>query len=214
MDKRSLAPLIFVPIGVYLLVMLLVSVLATHPSTLGWIGFAIAAAIAVAAGATALVLFPRSRTNSARAHPHPGPLFRLLVVSDVDVEPAELCSAVKLRLVGRRAVVRVISPVLPSTSHFFADDEKAERFKAHQRLQTALRALAATGIEARGAVGTDDPFQSVGDALAFFPADEILLVGAVEPARGWLDERFEARARDLFDVPVATVLGPAPLARH
>ncbi len=210
MGKRSLALLVFVPIGVYLLTMILIAALVTHPPALGWVGLGAASAIGLLAGAAALRLFARTRTNSVRTHPHPGPLYRLLVVADTDVEPAELVSAVRLRLLERDAEVHLVAPVVPSAFHFFTDDEEHERAATNRRLEKAQRALAAAGIEARGMLGTDDPLQATADALAGFRADEILLVGTLEPARSWLDDDFEARARDLFDIPVATVYGRAP----
>lgn len=211
MKRHTLALAIFVPVGVYLVAMLALAIFVLKPPALGWIGLGGLSAFLLLAGGAGLWLFPRMRTNAVRLHPHPADeaLYRLLVVLEVDVEAAELCSAVRLRLIGRDADVRVVAPVVVSPLHFVADDEGREDSEAHRRLRNALRALAEAGIRAQGTIGADDPLEAAGDELPGFPADEILLVGALESSRGWLDEGFESRARDLFGVPVATVFGRA-----
>jgi len=99
----------------------------------------------------------------------------------------------------------VITPVLASPLHLLADDERHERDEAEARLQATLESLARTGVQVEGVVGADDPLQAVGDALAGFQADEVLLVGPLPSGRDWLEQGFEKRVRDLYGVPVATV---------
>jgi len=213
--RRVLGLWVFVPIGAYVLAMLAIAGFVTHPSTLGWIGFGVAAAVALLVGTVALILFPRMRTNADRVHPHPGPVYRLLVVLDADVDPAELGEAVKLRLIGRHAEVRLVAPVIAAPLHYLTADEDREVQAARERIDAAIRSLAAVGVRVEGTVGTDDPLQAVGDALTEFRADEILLVASLTSRRGWLDEGFERRARDLYDIPVSTVFGgPSPAATH
>jgi hypothetical protein len=207
MSKQHLASLVFLPIGLYVALMLGLAAFVVHPPLLGWIGLALAAAIVLLAGALAVAFFSRMRTNADRLHPRAGAVYRLLVVTDVEVEPAEICSSVGLRTVGRRAEVRVIAPVIASALHFVSDDEEGESLDAAERLQATLAALANAGIPARGAIGTDDPLQAAGDVLHDFSANEILLVGPLPSQRQWLDRDFEQRARDLFGVPVSTVFG-------
>lgn len=214
MGRRELVRFVFLPIGVYVSAMLLLSVFVTHPPALGWIGLAVATIVALLAGGLVVVLFPRMSVNGPRLHPHSSPVHRLLLVLDVDVDAAELGSAVGLRMIGRRAEVRVVAPVVATPTHFAFGDEQAESDEAALRLRTALTDLADAGIRAEGTVGTDDPVQAVGDVLADYPADEILFVGAISPTRGWLDRDFERRVRDLFGVPVSTVFGTTKRDGH
>lgn len=207
MNNDRLAQLVFLTIGLYVALMLGIAAFVVHPPLLGWIGLAVVGVVALLAGTLAVAFFSRVRTNAERLHPHPGGVYRLLVVTDVDVEPAEICSSVGLRTIGRRAEVRVVAPVIASPLHYVSADEERESFDAARRLQATLAALANAGIPAQGAVGTDDPLQAVGDALRDFPADELLLISRLQPARSWLDRDFELRARDLFGVPVSTVFG-------
>lgn len=210
MHREPRPALVFVPVVLYVALMLALAGLVVHPPLLGWIGLAVVAAVALLAAALAVAFFSRMRTNAPRLHPHAGAVYRLLVVSDVDVEPEEIQSAVWLRALGRSSEVRVVAPVVASALHFAAADEEHEGLEAVHRLQATLKALAASGIPAQGSIGTDDPLQAVGDALAGFAADEIVLVGALPSHRVWLERDFERRARDAFGVPVSTVYGAVP----
>jgi len=207
MSKDRLAQLVFVTIGLYVALMLGIAAFVVHPPLLGWIGLAVSGVICLLVAALSVAFFSRMRTNAERLHPHAGAVYRLLVVTDVDVEPAEICSSVGLRTIGRRAEVRVVAPVIASALHFVSTDEDREGSDAAGRLRATLAALAKAGIPAQGAIGTDDPLQAVGDALRGFPADELLLVTRLQSARSWVDRDFERRARDLFGVPVSTVFG-------
>ncbi len=204
---RRLGVAVFVAVGLYFALMVGLAAFVLHPPLLGWIGLAVAASIATLAVGLGLAFLSRMRTNAPRLHPRSGAVHRLLVVADVDVEPDEIGSAVRLRTVGRRADVRVVAPVVASTLHVLSADEEHETFDATQRLRSTIGALAAAGITASGVVGTDDPLQAVGDVLSEFPADEILLIARLQSRRLWLDQDFERRARDLFGVPVSTVFG-------
>lgn len=213
MARRSLTTLLLAPIVAYLVAMLVLAVFVLHPPLLGWIGLAVLAAAGLILGAAAVALLPRLGENATRVHPREGPIYRLLVVSDVDVEPDELVPAIRLRLVGRQAEVRVVSPLVASPLRFLAGDERHERAAAERRLRRTLRTLSEAGIEAKGSVGTDDPLQAAADLLPGFAADEIVFLGPLASRRGWLEQDFERRARDMLGVPVSTVFGQPPGAR-
>ena len=210
--NRSVALIVFGSIAGYSTVMLALALFVLHPPALGWIGFGVATVAASLAGATLVLAFAHTRTNAVRLHPRPGAVYRLVVVSDTDVEPAELLSAVRLRVVGRAAEVRVVAPVMTTPLRFLAAAEEGDEAEAAGRLAMTLILLRRVGIKAQGVVGTDDPLQAVGDVLADFPANEILLVGTLSSRRGWLDRDFEREARDRFGVPVATVFARRELA--
>ena len=207
MSRRSIAPLVFLTITAYSALMLALAVFVLHPPALGWVGLGLATVAGWLGGALVVWLFGGTRTNPVRLHSRPGGLYRLVIVTDTDVEAAELASAVRLRVIGRTAEVRVVAPVMTTPIHFLAAAEEAEREDASRRLQTTLTALRAAGIDAQGTVGIDDPLQALGDVLGDFHADEILLVGTLPARRDWLDRGFERQARDLFGVPVSTIYG-------
>ena len=214
MRGRPYLWLVFAPVLVYLGVLLAVA-LFVHPTTLGWIGFGIAAAVALLIGALAAVLYPRTRTNAVRTHPRPpDDAFRLLVIADTHCVGPAFDRSVARAVTGRAAEVLVVAPVLTSTLHFVTDAEESEREAARVRLTAALQGLASVGIAARGILGYDDPLQAIGDALAGFPASEILLVAPEHGQRGWLHQDLESRARDTFGIHVSTATIATDRARE
>ncbi len=214
MQKRSLSVVVFTPILVYLVAMLALAVFSLHPPTLGWIGLGLLSAAGLATGWLAVTLIPRMGVNVVRHHPGAEAPYRLLVVADAEIEPSELCSAARLRVMSRPSEVRVVAPVLVSALHYLSADEGGEHAAAERRLADALAALGSAGIHALGTVGVDDPMQAVGDVLVQFPADELLLVATLPASREWNERHFEQRARDLFGLPVSTLYGrPAPARR-
>lgn len=210
MRKHSLAVVVFGPIALYLLAMIVLAGAYLQPPLLGWLGLGIVSVVALSLGAVAYRLYPRLGINAARVHhPELDDRFRLLVVSLSEVDPAELEAAVAVRLVGRRGIVKVVAPLAASTVHLLTADEEPEGAAAAERLEHVLGMLARAGITASGEVGTDDPLQATGDALAEFPADEVLLLATVPARRDAGGETFERRARDLFGVPVTPLYGAA-----
>lgn len=191
------------PVLTYLAVLFLVGVFVVEPSTLGWVGFGVAAVVGLLIGGVVSYLYPRSRANAARVHSRLGERFRLLVVADARCDRAELCRAVQRSLAGRPGEVFVLAPVLASPLHFLTDAEEGEREDARVRLTEAVLGLEGLGIESHGMVGGDDPLQAIGDALAGFPATEILLVA--RERRSWLEHDLERKTRDAFGVHVSTV---------
>ena len=186
-------------------VLFLVAAFVVKPPALGWIGFGVAATIGIVIAGIAAVLFPHTRANAARLHPRFGGHFSLLVVSDAHCASAGLCKAISDTLAGRAADVLVVAPVIASPLHFLAEDEEREREDARVRLSETLFGLTKLGIEARGVVGADDPLQAVGDALAGFPANEILLVSPPKRQEIWLEHGLAKQVRDLFGVRVSSV---------
>lgn len=214
MRERPYLVLFLTPVLAYLTLLLLVAAFVARPSALGWIGFGVAAAVAVLIGTGAAILYPRSRTNAPRLHPHPDGTFRLLVVADAHCEGAELCRAVERSLAGRPAQVLVVAPVLASPLHFLTDAEPDEQDDARARLGEALTGLDRLGIAAQGIPAGDDPLQAIGDALARFPADELLVVAPESGRRSWLEHDLERTIRDAYGVHVSRLmLGPSSVAR-
>ena len=106
----------------------------------------------------------------------------LLVVADERCDSVSLAAALGAKVAANDAVVFVVAPVLASPLHFLAEDEERQREDARERLDETLNELTQFGIAARGMVGSDDPLQAIGDALARFPANEILFAAPTEAA--------------------------------
>ncbi|HUK45197.1 MAG TPA: hypothetical protein VLV28_07875 [Gaiellaceae bacterium] len=202
------------PVVAYLVVLLLIAVFVVEPTTLGWIGFGVAAAVGLLIGGAATFLYPRSRTNALRLRPQTDGTLRLLIVADTRCEGTTLCEAAQRALAGRTGEVLVVAPVLASPLHFLTDAEDAESEDARVRLTEALQALTRLGIPAQGTLGSDDPLEAIGDALTGFPANEILLAAPEQGRRSWLERDLEHKARHVYGVHVSTVTletaSPAP----
>jgi hypothetical protein len=181
---------------------------------LGWIGFAIAATVTLAAS-TALAVFLVRSTQAAGAglpRPRPKNSRRLLLVAD------EACSGAALAtsLEGRNADVFVVAPTLVSPIRFLDSDLDPGRASAQGRLAETVTALAERGIDARGVVGSEIPLEAIEDALAFFPADEIVVATPPSERANWLEEGVVERARSLWNLPVSHVVvsGAAERENH
>jgi hypothetical protein len=205
MRSRSSAALLFAPVLACLAVLLFVAVFVVEPSALGWIGFGVVTAVGLLVAGLAAVLYQRTRVNARRVHPRPDGPFRLLVVADVHCDARVLGAAVRRIAAGRVPEVLVVAPVLATRLHFLTDSEESERADARVRLTEAVAALGQLGLEVRGLVGMDDPLQAIGDALAGFPANEILLATSTQTRGAWLEQGLERRARDAFGVHVSRV---------
>jgi hypothetical protein len=188
---RNSALLVATPVAAYLALLLLVAALV-RPPLIGWLGLGVVAIVGVALTTGAVILFPRMRTN-VTAVPGTGP--GLLVVAEATCTSSALRDVVR-RHVGDRALpVHVVAPVLAPPLHYLSTDEERERSAAEARLEATLTELRAAGIPAGGEVGADDPVQAIGDALAVFPATELVLVTG-SPSH-WLDGDLLDRVRGL-----------------
>src|SRR3954466_8392171 len=98
---------------------------------------------------------------------------RGLVVSNETVEAEILRDTIAARA-GRTQVV-VVAPALNTRLRHWMSDEDPAREAAERRLAGCRAALAAAGVHVDGWVGDADPMQAIADALAVFPADELLV---------------------------------------
>jgi hypothetical protein len=113
---------------------------------------------------------------------------KVLVVALDTVIPAELPDA----------DVLVVAPALNSRLRHWVSDEDAARRRAHERASAFVDLLEQHGAHAEGRVGDADPLQAIADALATFPADEIVIAAQREQ----LADELASRARDRFALPV------------
>src|SRR6476619_2767212 len=100
------------------------------------------------------------------------------------------------------AEVLVVAPAVNSWLRRWVSDEDGARRRAEQRAAAFVEDLERRGIHAGRRIGDADPVQAIADALATFPADEIVIAGAPEPRTRLVDE-LASRARRRFSVPVS-----------
>lgn len=141
--------------------------------------------------------------------------YRLLVVANETAGAGALAAAIA-GFDPATTEVLVVAPALTGRLRFWADDDWAARSFARERLHACLDTLAVRGHDANGQVGDADPLLAIEDALAVFPADEILLVTHPPGASNWLERRLVERTIERFGRTVAhLVVEPvAPAGRR
>lgn len=100
------------------------------------------------------------------------------------------------------ADVLVVAPALNSRMRHWMSDEDPARRAAERRLHGCVAALAVAGVHVDGWVGDADPMIAIEDALAVFPAEEILVATHPEERSNWLAHDLVARACARFALPV------------
>jgi GABA permease len=133
--------------------------------------------------------------------------YRLLVVANQTVGGKALLTEIANRGEGRRSEILVVTPALAGSraAHWASDlDEGMEL--ARQRMELSLQAIDEAGMRARGTVGDSDPNVAIEDALAGFPADEIIISTHPPDRSRWLEHGVVQRARDEFRLPVTHVI--------
>ena len=110
-----------------------------------------------------------------------------------------------LEEVRRRAIdgeVLVVAPALNRRlAHYVSDTDAAVR-AARERLDRAIGWLVEAGIEARGEVGDADPVLAIEDALAGFPATEIVISTHPPDRSNWLEKDIVRRAGECSGLPI------------
>ncbi len=86
-------------------------------------------------------------------------------------------------------------------AHYVSDTDAAVR-AARERLDRAIGWLVEAGIEARGEVGDADPVLAIEDALAGFPATEIVISTHPPERSNWLEKDIVRRAGECSGLPI------------
>ena len=131
---------------------------------------------------------------------------RILVIANETCPGHRLADELRARAGGGPSEVLIVAPALTGRlRHLFSDTDGALE-RARERVDESVAALAEQGVQARGEVGDEDPIMAIRDALATFPADE-LIISTHPPARShWLEKRVVERAREDFEVPVTHIV--------
>jgi hypothetical protein len=136
---------------------------------------------------------------------------RVLVISNETVEAELLRDTIAAR--ARVTKIVVVAPALNSRLRHWLSDEDPARREAEDRLAGALAGLRAAGVDADGWVGDADPMVAIEDALAIFPADELLIATHPEERSNWLAHDLVGRACARFSLPVLHLVVDAVTAQ-
>jgi hypothetical protein len=136
-----------------------------------------------------------------------GGAHRVLVVAGDAVADEELRREIGKHLAEADSSVWVVAPAFARTRFKqVAGDVDEGIADAKARLDQTLEELRAAGIAADGTVGDSEPDRAIEDALAIFPADEILLVTHPDDESRWLEDEAFERARRSFEQPVTHIV--------
>jgi hypothetical protein len=99
-------------------------------------------------------------------------------------------------------------PVRVSHLHYLTNDEREESDDAENRARLAIELLRQRGVAVTGGVGSDDPLESMTDALGSFAATRVLLATSTEEDSYWMEQGLVAKARSLTPLQVDQVVVP------
>ncbi len=103
------------------------------------------------------------------------------------------------------AEVRVVAPAFDSKTRFWTSDNDEAIARADEVQQKTVEQLAADDVDAVGDTGESDPLLALQDALATFPAEEIVICTHPESERNWAEEDLVEQAQGRFSVPVRQI---------
>lgn len=129
----------------------------------------------------------------------------VLVIANRTLAGAKLREAVRERAASGDVRFRLVVPQTNPSAGLVIYDE-AVRESAQVRVDLALSAVAAEGIEATGEVGDSDPFMATMDAVAQRRPDEIILSTYPMQASGWLRRDLIERIRNATALPVEHIV--------
>jgi hypothetical protein len=129
----------------------------------------------------------------------------VLVVASRTLGGAKLLDAVRERAASGETRFRLIVPQSKPSAGLVIYDE-AVRESAQVRVDLALSAVAAEGIEATGEVGDADPFLATMDAVGERRPDEIIVSTHPAPHSGWLRRDLIERIENASGLPVEHVV--------
>jgi hypothetical protein len=100
------------------------------------------------------------------------------------------------------AEVMVVAPALDSRTRFWTSDNDEAIARAETVQRETVERLAADGVDAAGDTGEADPLLALHDALATFPADEVVIFTRPEADQNWAEGDLVEQAQDQLSVPV------------
>lgn len=128
---------------------------------------------------------------------------RVLVLTDENVEDEQEVPEPIRPFIDRADDIYVLAPTLTTRLQSLTGDIDRPRREAYGRLHMVFEHMHASGIEAQGAVGDEDPIAAIGDALSEFDADVVLLRlnAPGSEHENWRERRLAERVRARFDLP-------------
>jgi GABA permease len=134
------------------------------------------------------------------------PNHRILVIANAPCPCPMLSDEVARRALERPTDVVVVAPALNSRLRHLVSDMDEAVVQAQERLEVVVTELRDRDVSARGDVGDTNPILAIADALAYFPATEIMIATHPRGESHWLERRLIEKARARFDVPITELV--------
>jgi hypothetical protein len=132
------------------------------------------------------------------------PIQRLLVVSDAALADVGRLPPSVRALIDAAAELYVVTPSLPGRGAWLADQVNRSRHVAEERLDAVLGNMRSIGARASGSIGDDTALTAVGDAVAEFQPDHILVALRSREHANWQEKGLIEQIRDRFSLPLTT----------
>jgi hypothetical protein len=128
---------------------------------------------------------------------------RILVIANRTCPCPALAPEVARRASDAPTDFLVVAPALNSRLRHWVSDVDEALAHARERLDLAIAALRRRGVAARGEIGDANPLLAIEDALASFPADEIVIATLPRGRSNWIERGLVEKATARFDIPIA-----------
>jgi hypothetical protein len=145
--------------------------------------------------------------------PHEG-VRRILVIANRTCPCPTLADEVARRASDAPTDVLVVAPALNSRLRHWLSDVDDALTRAHERLDLAIAALRRRGVVARGEIGDADPLLAIEDALAGFPADEVVIATLPAGRSNWIERGLVEKATARFGIPIAHLVSSYDLVEQ
>ena len=132
------------------------------------------------------------------------PIRRLLFIADAAVADVDQLPPGVLEIIDGAGDVFVLTPTLPGRLAWLADDVDSFRHVADERLDEVLGHMHAIGAHVTGAAHRGSLLTVIGDAIAEFAPDHILVALRSAAHANWQERRLDEHIEDRFDVPVTS----------
>jgi GABA permease len=139
---------------------------------------------------------------------------RILVIANRTCPCSALADEIVRRAAGDPTDVLVVAPALNSRLRHLVSDVDEAVAHAREHVGLAVTDLRDRGLSAHGEVGDANPLLAIDDALADFPATEIVIATHPTGQSHWLERGLIEKARERFDVPITHIVSRHGLAEE
>jgi hypothetical protein len=131
---------------------------------------------------------------------------KVLVVASEPIDAAALRTALEDAPPDDTEVLVVAPALHDSKIRFWMSDDDDAIARAQAVQEESVERLTEGGVDAVGDTGEADPLVAIGDALATFPAERIVVAGHYAGENAYREGGLAEAARERFGLPVEQLL--------